>query len=89
MKKAERVLKYLNGTRELGLRLSASRVLAGDGAIDWVDASFAVHGYMRSHTGTSISAGKGCFYAKASNQKLNNKSSTEAELIGVSDSLPT
>jgi len=47
-----------------------------------------VHGDMKSHTGGVISLGKGPVYVKSSKQKLTSKSSTEAELIGVSDVLP-
>jgi hypothetical protein len=43
---------------------------------------------MRSHTGGVISFGNGGLMCKSSKQKLNTKSSTEAELIGASDYLP-
>ena len=43
---------------------------------------------MRSHTGGVISFGTGGVVCKSSKQKLNTKSSTEAELIGASDYLP-
>ena len=54
----------------------------------WVDAAYAVHPNMRSHTGGSISMGMGVIHCKSSRQKLNTKSSTEAELVGVSEYLP-
>ena len=54
----------------------------------WVDASFAVHPDMRSHTGGIISLGKGGVYSTSTRQKLNTRSSTEAELVAVSDVLP-
>ena len=54
----------------------------------WVDASFAVHNNMRSHTGGVIMMGKGSLYASSKRQKLNTKSSTEAELVGAGDFLP-
>jgi hypothetical protein len=54
----------------------------------WVDASFAVHANMRSHTGGVISFGRGGIICKSTRQKINTKSSTEAELIGASDYLP-
>ena len=54
----------------------------------WVDASFAVHDDMRSHTGGVISFGRGAILCKSKKQKINTKSSTEAELIGASDYLP-
>ena len=56
----------------------------------WVDASYAgVHEDMKSHTGGVISFGRGALSSKSSKQKLNTKSSTEAELVGTSDYLPT
>jgi hypothetical protein len=54
----------------------------------WVDASFAVHSDMRSHTGGVISFGRGGLICKSKKQNINTKSSTEAELIGASDYLP-
>jgi hypothetical protein len=35
-----------------------------------------------------MSMGKGCAYATSQRQKLNTKSSTEAELVGVDDVMP-
>jgi hypothetical protein len=43
---------------------------------------------MRSHTGGVMSLGVGGIIAKSTKQKLNTKSSTEAELVGASDYLP-
>jgi hypothetical protein len=53
-----------------------------------VDAAFATHHDMRSHTGGYITMGKGALYASSKRQKLNTKSSTEAELVGAGDFLP-
>jgi len=53
----------------------------------WIDASFAIHQDMRSHTGATMSLGKGGIYSSSTRQKINTKSSTEAELVGVSDAL--
>ena len=55
----------------------------------WVDASYAVHKDMKRHTGGVISFGRGAIVSKSSKQKLNTKSSTEAELVGASDFLPS
>ena len=52
-----------------------------------MDASYAVHRDMKSHTGGVMSLGHGIFHHKSSKQKLNTKSSTEAELVGASDYL--
>ena len=54
----------------------------------WVDASHATHHDMRGHTGGCITLGKGTLYTKSSKQKINTKSSTEAELVGASDYMP-
>ena len=43
---------------------------------------------MRSHTGGTMSFGWGVVHAKSSKQKLNTKSSTEAEVVGLSEYLP-
>ena len=52
----------------------------------WSDASFAVHAKdFRSHTGGVMSFGKGAVVAISSKQKLNARSSTDAELIGADD----
>ncbi len=55
----------------------------------WVDASYAVHPDMRSHTGGAMSFKRGAILCKSTKQKLNTKrSSTEAEFVGASDYLP-
>ena len=54
----------------------------------WVDASFAVHPDMKSHTGGALIMGKGAVYGTSTRQKLNTRSSTEAELVGVNDVMP-
>ena len=53
-----------------------------------IDASFTVHPDMRSLTGVTMSLGHGCPYSSTNKQKINIKSSTEAELVGVDDRLP-
>jgi hypothetical protein len=50
----------------------------------WIDASYAVHPDMKSHTGGAVSFGTGAALSKSSKQKLNTRSSTEAELVGAS-----
>jgi hypothetical protein len=81
-KKLARVMKYLRATIDLPLTLEAD----GSNIIKWwVDASYGVHHDMKSHTGGVMSLGKGAVYATSTRQKLVTKSSTEAELVGVSD----
>jgi hypothetical protein len=43
---------------------------------------------MGSHTGAVPSLGKGAVYGMSNKQKINTKSSCEAELVGVDDALP-
>ena len=51
-----------------------------------MDASYGVHEDMKSHTGCVIGIGRGPVYIRSTGQKLNTKSSTEAELVALSDS---
>jgi hypothetical protein len=85
-KKLNRVLKYLNATRDMHIVLEAETPIAVSVEID---ASYAVHRDCKSHSGTVISFGLGCgpVYVSSKKQKLNAKSSTEAELIAVSDGI--
>ena len=59
-----RILKYLSGTRDLVLTLESD----GTGTVKWwVDAEFAVHHDMKSHTGGMMMMGQGDLYS-ASNK---------------------
>ena len=83
-KKLGRCIRYLSSTRDLVLTLEANI----DGIIQWwVDASYAVHPNMRSHTGAPMTLGKGSPFSMSSKQKINTRSSTEAELVGVNDAM--
>jgi hypothetical protein len=82
--KLVRLMKYLNGTRELKLTLSADNLHC----IKWyVDTSFAVHPDYKSHTGATMSYGddNGVVQSISRKQKLNTRSSTESELVGVNN----
>jgi hypothetical protein len=78
-------MQYLRATVDLPLTLEADNAHIVKW---WVDASFAVHPDMKSHTGGMMSLGKGAAYGTSTRQKLNTKSSTEAELVGVNDVMP-
>ena len=43
---------------------------------------------MKTHTGGTLSLGKGSIYATLTKQKINTKSSTDAELVAVDDLMP-
>jgi hypothetical protein len=75
-------MTYLNGSKDEVLFLSADDLHV----IKWyVDASFAVHKDFNCHTGGAMSYGTGVPISISRKQKLNTKSSTEAELVGVDD----
>jgi hypothetical protein len=80
--KLVRLMKYLNGTQDMKLTLAADNLRS----IKWyVDASFAVHPDFKSHTGGTMTFGRGAVISKSQKQKLNTRSSTEAELVGADD----
>ena len=54
----------------------------------WIDAAYAVNPDIKSQTGGAISLGIGVLHARSNKQKLNVKSSTEAELVGASEYIP-
>ena len=75
--------KYLFGTKDFGVTLSS-----GVFKIDaYIDASYACHSDSKSHTGLALFMDGACLAAKSVKQKIVTKSSTEAELIGLSDML--
>ena len=77
-------MKYIQGTIGLPLILSIDK----SGNIKWyVDASFSVHKDMRSHNGGFMTMGTRGDYVQSSKHKLNTKSSTEANIVGVDDVL--
>jgi hypothetical protein len=83
-RKLTRVIKYLRLTIFIPLVLGWD----GTGKLMWsVDASFAVHKDMRSHTGAVLTLGQGALMSMSLKQKINTKSSTEAELVGVDDAM--
>jgi len=84
VKKAVRVLRYLYGTQHLGVMIEPDSNFFC--VRSYIDASYGVHPDGKSHTGMTISMGKGPIMSKSTKQKLVSKSSTEAELIALSDS---
>ncbi len=83
--KLKRVLQYLRGTIDLVLTLGADDLM---NMFAWVDVSYGVHSDCKSHTGGAVSWGWGVLLTMCKKQKLNTKSSTEGEIVGVSDFMP-
>jgi hypothetical protein len=79
------LMEYLRGDRDRPLILGADN----EGMLMWyVDALFAVHPNMRGHTSGGMTMGRGFTISVSTKQKLNTKSSTESELVGVDDMMP-
>ena len=81
-KKLTRVMQYLCCTKDLTLTIEQ-----GDNVQWWVDSSYAIHLYMHSHSGLVMTLGKGVTYSTSCKQKINMKSSTEAELVAIDDAM--
>ena len=81
-KKLGRIVKYLRKYPTLALTLEGDNLSI---VKHYIDASYAVHRDMRSHTGGYTTLGKGAVITMSARQKLNTRSSTEAELVGVDD----
>ena len=54
----------------------------------WVDALYGIHWGSKGHTGMMMSLGRGAAMSFLHRHKLNARSSTEVELIGIDDALP-
>ena len=83
-RKLSRYIGYAEGTADIPLRLGCHlppRVTT------FIDASFATHPDMKSHSGVCITLGTGTYYSKSTTQKLNTTSSCEAELVALSKGL--
>eukprot|EP00804_Cyclotella_cryptica_P010749 CCRYP_005527-RA/>CCRYP_005527-RA protein AED:0.26 eAED:0.17 QI:0/0/0/1/1/1/3/0/840 len=83
--KLKRVLKYLKGTKNMSLTLSVDDMSV---IRWWVDASYNAHHDCRGQTGAMMSLGKGAVMSFSRKQKLNRRSSSEGELVGIDDALP-
>ena len=80
--KLTRMIQYIRGTQHMGIRFEVHEPIH---VTAYIDASFAIHPDMKSHTDSVITLGKGAIYAKSETQRLMTKSGTEAELVALSD----
>ena len=82
--KLDRILGYLQSTptQQLILRIGDKPVLRA-----YVDSSFGTYADCKSVTGAVIMLGDAPVCFKSSKQKIVSRSSTEAELVGISDTL--
>jgi hypothetical protein len=84
MNKLNRLLRYLNRTKRLGIIIETDDEFH---LLAFIDASFDIHFDGKSHTGLFITFGKGPVFLGSWKHRLVTKSSTEAELVGMSDCL--
>ena len=81
-KKLTRVIRYLQKKIHLPLLISLDEL----GVLTWsIDAAFAVHEDMRSHTGAAMTMVKGALLSVPLKQNINTKSSTEVKFFRVDD----
>ena len=82
--KLVKVMNFLKKTENEVLTLEADDTQN----LKWyLDAAFAVHPDMKSHTGSAFTLGKGIVSSSSNKQKANARSSTEAELNAVDDKI--
>jgi hypothetical protein len=79
-----RVGSYLNATKNLKLTLKA---LSPFRLHCYIDASYAVHQDGKGRTGNLVTLGRGSLKNSTTKHSIVCKSSTEAEIVGVSDGL--
>ncbi len=83
--KLKRVLKYLNGTKYLKLKLSKEDVRL----LKWyMDGSHNMHWDCNMHGGVMLTLGKGATTSYLQKVKLNMHSSTKTELVVVDMHMP-
>jgi hypothetical protein len=83
--KLKQVLKYLNGTRYLKMRLNVDNL----GMLKWyMDGSHNVHRDSKGHGGAVFTVGKGAISSYSRKMKMNTQSSTETELITANMFMP-
>jgi hypothetical protein len=83
--KLRRLLKYLNVTKGRGivLRIGSEGICVRV----YIDAAYGIHADGKSHTGSVVVIGEvGPVHCRSGKQSIVSKSSTEAELIALSDS---
>ena len=80
--KLKMLLKYLNVTRHMKLKLTLENMSL---IIGWADASYNVYWYSRLHNGAMETLGKVSIIIKSKKKNLNVNSSTEGELVTTHD----
>ena len=90
-KDLQRLLKYLNGSIELGLVFKASEINNNNDnnkinlpdIKSFADASFNCHIDSKSHSGVCVMLGSACVFASSTKQKIVTRSTPESELVAA------
>ncbi len=83
--KLRHLMEYLRGDRDRPLKLGEDN----DKMLMWyVNALFAVHPNMHRHTSGGMTMWRGFPISLSTKQKLNTKSLTESELVGIDNMMP-
>jgi hypothetical protein len=85
LRKLDRSIRYVRDHIGAGITLVAAGVGKSVEVTAHIDASFGCHENGKSHTGICISLGDGPVFVRSVKQKIVTKSSTEAELVALSD----
>ena len=79
------LMGHLKAMNKMVLMLKADKI----DSMKWhVDAGHTAHNDMQGHTGGTMTMGKGATHSKSTKQKLNTKSSTKSEPVGINDVMP-
>jgi hypothetical protein len=83
LNKLKRLLKYLRETADRGIALTIGDEIR---ITVYIDAAYGVHTDSgKSHSGFAVQVGVGSLAVSSSKQKIVTKSSTESELVALSD----
>ena len=74
-----RMIQYVRGTQHMGITFGVFEPIH---VIAYIDASFAIHPDMKSHTCSVITLGKGAIFAKSGTQRLMTKSTPPTKSFG-------
>ena len=86
LRKLDRLMRYIAATKEQGLVLKPGPGYRNVSV--YIDAAYGVHSDGKSHTGSCVVLGDtGAVHCKSTKQGIVTKSSTESELVALSDSL--
>ena len=84
-KKLVHTILYIRATRGMEITLEAESM----NSMQWcINATYSVHPDFKGHSRGMILLGKGVSASKLINHKINLKSSTESETIGVDNRIP-